>query len=471
MDLADEGQRAEWRRHLGEMFRGRKVIAGLGPLAAFARWVAVLRESGAERPLLLATGLGAGPTPEIDPGDVVMLETGSYPSMTEELRAHDELARNLPAEVASAIDAYDPEREAVWLLGPFVVNEPIDGRPVYGGRPAAWLALEDKLLVEDVWRQAEVPHVGTLVVPVDGVKLREASASLDQGAGVVWAGDARDGFNGGGDFVRWVTSGDDRAAALRFFEPRCDRVRVMPLLEGVPCSIHGIVLPDGTAAFRPVELAIMRGAGRRFVYGGQGTTWDPPASDREAMRDAVRRTGEHLRERVGYRGAFGIDGVLTADGFRPTELNTRMSGGLNTLARAVDEDAFVLLQFASLAGRDPEVTVSGLEEWALTAMDANRSAKAIAISDRRIVEKETEIPVTWTGRELATAEPRAAADATLQVAPTPIGTFCRLVGDVLQEGDRLGPLNAALLRYLDAELGAAFGEVTPAPDVRTVLAP
>ena len=50
----------------------------------------------------------------------------------------------------------------------------------------------------------------------------------------------------------------------------------MPLSEGVPSSAHGMVLPDGTAAFRPVELAILRGAQRWFVYGGQGTTWDRP---------------------------------------------------------------------------------------------------------------------------------------------------------------------------------------------------
>ena len=37
----------------------------------------------------------------------------------------------------------------------------------------------------------------------------------------------------------------------RFFLTRCDRVRVMPFLDGVPCSIHGLVLPDGTAAVPP----------------------------------------------------------------------------------------------------------------------------------------------------------------------------------------------------------------------------
>ena len=50
----------------------------------------------------------------------------------------------------------------------------------------------------------------------------------------VWSGDARDGFNGGGNYVRWVLDEADRDAARGFFRPRCDRVRVMPFLDGVP---------------------------------------------------------------------------------------------------------------------------------------------------------------------------------------------------------------------------------------------
>ena len=65
----------------------------------------------------------------------------------------------------------------------------------------------------------------------------------------------------------------------------------MPFLEGIPCSIHGVVFhPD-------------------------------------------RRVGAGLRERVGYRGAFTVDGVLAAQGFLPTELNPRLGAGLSTMTR------------------------------------------------------------------------------------------------------------------------------------------
>ena len=161
----------------------------------------------------------------------------------------------------------------------------------------------------------------------------------------------------------------------------------MPFLEGVPCSIHGLVLPDGTAVFRPVELAILRGSGRRFLFGGLGTTWDPPAADREAMRSLARDVGEHLREIAGYRGAFGIDGVLGRDGFRPTELNTRFAAGLASLARNLDPTLVQLVQLNLLAGRDPGVDVESLESWALPALDADRFARAVAVSPRQVVER------------------------------------------------------------------------------------
>jgi hypothetical protein len=86
------------------------------------------------------------------------------------------------------------------------------------------------------------------------------------------------------------------------------------------------------------------------------------------------------------------------------------------------------------------------------------------MSRRRVVEEAVALPVVWDGATL-----RRAADgdgATVQVGPSAVGAFCRLKDDLLSPGERLGPLNAALLRFLDDELGTGFGPVEAAPDVR-----
>ena len=465
MDLSDDATRDRLRGHLGELFRQRRVVCGIAPLAAFTDWVSLLRAAGAHRPLLVVTAVGAGPVPGDEDAEVVHLELDATATMTEDLRRQDAVAHHLPASVRAAVDSYDPECEALWLVGPFVGTAPIDGRPVVGGRPEPWTALEDKLVADAVWDVVGGDRAPSVVVPVDPEALADAADRLDLGDGTVWAGDARDGFNGGGDFVRWVADEHDAAQALAFFAPRCNRVRVMPFLEGVPCSIHGLVLPDGTAVFRPVELAILRGARHSFVYGGQGTTWDPPDGDRAQMRELARRTGEHLREAVGYRGAFGIDGILTADGFRPTELNARMSGGLASLAQVVDPGLFTLLQVNLAAGRDPGVTTAEVEAWALPRMDGERLLKAIAMSPRQVAEEPFDVHVRWDGERLHRSW--SETGWSVSVGPNSAGTYCRLRTPAAPApGTRAADLNVALMRWLDEELGTGFGPVHAPPDVR-----
>lgn len=471
MDLTDAATRAALTARLGERYAGRPVLLGPVVLAGATSTVAWLREIGCPV-LVVATARGAGPVP--GPGDCVVVDVvpPRTASVTDELRVVDRLAHDLPAHAVEAVEAFDPDRRGTWLVNAFVTtDEPILGRPVAGGRPAAFLALEDKLLAEEVWAAAGVRTAPHRVVAVeDAAGLARASAELATPLGVVWSGDARDGFNGGGDYVRWVLDDGDRVTARAFFAPRCDRVRVLPFLDGVPCSIHGMVLPDGTAAFRPVEIAMLRsergserGRGRRFVYGGLGTTWDPPAADREAMRDVVRRVGAHLRAAHGYRGAFGVDGVLGADGFRPTELNTRMSAGLGVVA-SLDQRFFTLLQHALVAGEDPGVGVADLEAL-VPLMDEHRSGKVVAMAPGTHLGRDESYPVAWDGAAFSRAGHETGN--TLVAADTASGLFAKVEPCVaLVPGQRLAPVNAALLDFVDRTYGTGLGPVGVAPDVR-----
>ena len=53
----------------------------------------------------------------------------------------------------------------------------------------------------------------------------------------------------------------------------------------------------------------------RATYLGRGRR------SRDEIRAAAAAVGTELQSRVGYRGAFCIDGILTPTGFYPTELN------------------------------------------------------------------------------------------------------------------------------------------------------
>jgi hypothetical protein len=262
-----------------------------------------------------------------------------------------------------------------------------------------------------------------------------------------------------------VRDATDRAEALAFFRARCDRVRVLPFLEGVPCSIHGFVLPDGTAALRPVEIVVLRDpATGRFTYSGLGTTWDPPAADREQMREAVRRVGAHLQRHHGYRGAFGIDGVLSADGFRPTELNPRMSAGATAVGE-VDRRFFTFLQAALVAGADTGLTVADVEGL-VPEMDEHRTGKVICVGQGRTVDHEESYPVAWDGVAFTRADTETGN--VFSIGATPSGLFAKVDPcTAVAPGRRLAPVNAALVAYVDATYDAGLGAVEPAPDVRS----
>ena len=466
-DLTDPAVRAEVTDRLGALWAGRPVVLGPFVLAGATPYVAWFRDLGCPV-LVVTTTRGAGPVPPEGDCEVVMVAPPATASMTEELRTHDRLAHRLPDAVRAAVDAFDPERRGTWFATPFVTtDEPIDGRPVTGGRPTAFLALEDKMLADEVWDAAGVERASYRLLEVDDdAGLGAASDELETPLGVVWTGDARDGFNGGGNFVRWLRDDDDRTRAQAFFRPRCDRVRVMPVLEGVPCSIHGFVLPDGTAALRPVEIVVLRDpATRTFRYSGLGTTWDPPAADREAMRAAVHRVGAHLQRAHDYRGAFGIDGVLTADGFRPTELNTRMSAGATTVSE-VDRRFFTFLQAALVAGVDTGLTAADVEDL-VPAMDAQRTGKVLCVGEGTRAVDDDSYPLSWDGSAFARAT--GETGNLFSIGSTASGFFAKVDPcSALVPGRRLAPVNAALSAYVDATYGVGFGALEPAPDVRVV---
>jgi hypothetical protein len=290
---------------------------------------------------------------------------------------------------------------------------------------------------------------------------------MNRGSGTVWAGDAREGIHGGAHLIRWVRSDSDLSDALRFFSERCDRVRIMPFLEGIPCSIHGLVFPDDMVTIRPVELITLRPKdGTKFLYAGAATYWDPSDADREYMRAVARRVGEAYRAQVGP-GTFTVDGVMTEDGFRPTELNPRFGAGLSVMARGLPDLPLILICQALQGGEELDYRPRELEAMLVQGADTHRSGGGWTTMSK--VERESrEHTLSHIDGGYRLASPGEPADATLLIGPSNIGGFVRFTPEPTRMaiGGSVAPKVVAAFALADREFGTELGSLSAARQVR-----
>lgn len=434
--------------------------------AAYTQAIRDLRAKGLSRPLLLAGSPGTGDLPTEDEAEVVLLGL-SADSMMGGIRGFHEALRSLPPEVTARIDAWDPGHEArvmaSFLDSDFVIGD----RRTWGSRPGAWITLEDKTTVDALWDAAGIARAPSEVVPARRSDLAAASHRVAAGSAVVWAGDNREGWHGGAEYTRFVADPDDAADTVAFLAAHSDRVRVTPFLDGVPCSIHGMVFPATVAVFRPVELVVFRSPGSdRFRYASVATSWDPPPEVRTAMREAARRVGDHLRGAVGYRGVFTMDGVATADGWLPTELNPRFGAGLAPVARASGIPLLGLhrlLVAGDANGMDP----AEIEHLAVTAADATRSLSGFVLVPHPIDTTE-EVRVSWDGAALRLVG-AGEGNATIARGPAATGGMVRFTLDpaAIVPGTQAAPIVAAAFAAIDDLWGTAIGSLIPATPARS----
>jgi RimJ/RimL family protein N-acetyltransferase len=438
---------------------GRPVVLAGIPVAATPGWIEQLRSLGAGRVLVVGTTLGTGGLPDPDHAEWIDLDLRASDPI-DEFRQFERLAADPPVAMAEALDRFDPQRDALVLVAPFQAVTAIGGRPVAGGRRPEWVALEDKTTNDALFDRAGVDRPRCeIVAAADRAALGAAASRLDGGQGTVWSGDARQGFNGGGTFVRWVTDEAQADSAQRWFADRCRRVRVAPFLEGTPCNIHGFATDDGLAVFRPVEAMTLRSADPPSLhYGGAATFFDPPEADRARMRIVARRVGSLLRDEVGFLGGYTIDGVLTEDGFRPTELNPRLGAGFRPLVGGVPELPFLALHWAVAAGWPCPVAPGELEETVTAAADAHRGGGGW-VAGRTRWRETREHPVSVDDHGCEAAADVGEANGVVTTGPSSQGSFIRFTAtpDVTPVGPPLAQRAAAAFAWADRELGAGIG--------------
>lgn len=447
------------RSQEADRLRGRKVIVFAPVLAATATRVEHYRQLGVTAQLVVTFGDGTGPLPSGD--DLTVVRTGygaPVRSATDELSAWTRLLDDPPVEVLEAVERFDPTGAALVIsTTPTASPRLIFGRASFGGRSAADEALEDKTLCGPIFTAAGLATAPEEIVAADRRSLRAGAARLDEGAGVVISADASHGLNGGASKVWWLRPGAEPEPILERVCASGRTARVMPFLEGQPCSIHGIVTDQGVLILRPVELCMLRPVGGTgFVQAGISSWWDPSAAQRHQMRAAARATGEVLARVHGYRGAFGIDGILTAEGFRAHELNPRFSGGISALNKGVDVPLNLLDQTVR-SGVHLDFDADAVEQRLLDELDAHRFGTAYLSTGSVSPSETTTVLVTGTPDELRSCDDEGAAVGRLELGPAAMGGLVRFTPHRCTPGTRLTQWAAAALELADSLWHNDFG--------------
>jgi hypothetical protein len=289
---------------------------------------------------------------------------------------------------------------------------------------------------------------------------------LNRGDGTVWAGDATEGFNGGAEYLRWVRRSEDLPEAESFFAAHCEYVRVMPFLEGIPCSVHGFIHGGDVAVFRPVEQLTLRTPTNRFRYSGTASYWDPPDTDREDMRRLARCVAAELSKRVGYRGGFTVDGVLTGDGFRPTELNARFGAGMTPV---IGDSSVPLGLIQTIAVEDPDadLRVAEFEALVLQAADAKRGGGCYTVIPERRTETESHPLVERDGCFAFAADGEEPAGSLL-LGPSGVGGLVSFQPDAAKVpvGPPFAPTAVRAYAFADEHFGTRLGPLEAAREAR-----
>ncbi|WP_199440777.1 ATP-grasp domain-containing protein [Umezawaea beigongshangensis] len=448
---------------LGKLFGNRPVVLAGG--TRLSKRVAELHQLGARRSLVLTTDDHA---PLHDSEVARWVPLGFTGGLTaSEQRRLTRVLVDPDRRTRDLLDDFDPAGEALVISTPYVETPEFAGRPILNHRRPAWVALENKTTVDALWDDLSARRAPAVVAGVDEAELWRATEMLDRGAGVVWSGDGPS-INGGANFVRRVRSREEADAAFAVLAPKCDFIRVMPFLEGIPVSVHGVVFPDGTAVLRPVEMVVPRRAGAaRFLYAGCASYYDPPARIRDEMRNLARRVGEELRGSVGYRGVFTLDGIATEDGFLPTEINTRYGGAMVLFEDALPTLPISLVQAALVAGHDVGVSSLDFEALVLSASDEFRST-SVGANVRAVRQTETwERGVVFTEWSCRWAHPDEVAHGLLRLRPAPLGGRLELELDrtVVPPGRAVVPLTVSAFALADQDWGTGLGPLEPAVPV------
>jgi hypothetical protein len=356
-----------------------------------------------------------------------------------------------PGWLTSQADAFDTQRAATLLL-PDPLDPPQTGaRRGFGRRSPVWRVLENKTIVDTLWDTMSIPRARSIVAD-SPANLAQLGGLVDQGAGVVCAVQPGDGSgSAGGDGIYWWSSQPPPTVQSAV---RDARVRLMPLLPGLPTRLHGLVTTSDVIPFPPLEVVALPRLDRgTFLCAGTA----PMLGEHGELLAITEHAGQVLRDRIAYRGAFSIDGILTTAGFRPTDLNARLTSAME----AVPSPLRIRLHLANMLAReDAELDPHALRTLARTVFGrpANYTLYGAATTAN---DRPRAALVRWQGEHLRVAD-GGQAHGQLTISPSLRGWLltAKLRVEHLLPNRSLNSLAPQVFELSDAVLGTDFGALT-----------
>jgi hypothetical protein len=470
MPLSDEivqARVAYYRALIESIIAGKRWIVADGILVSGARMGENLVKLGADKVLVVAGSRGTGEVAEAEGMEALVLGLEA-PDLMTSIRMADQLLSNLPDHALQTIDAFDPTGEAQALGTIWLTGQTIAGRPLLGCRPSSWQAYESKMVADALWKRVGIQHAPHAIVPAALDPLRAAAAKLDQGMGTVWVGDNREGWHGGATMLRWIRSDADMAPAAEFLAAHCAQARVMPFLDGIPCSIHAFVTEDEVRSVRPCEMLVYRQEDTSSLhYAGAATNWIPSETQSAQMHDAVRRVGTQIRAEVGYRGSFTLDGICNQDGFFPTEINPRYGGALGRMSASMPDLPLYLIHTAIASGIQLDYRLEELVDLIASEAHSKPMIRAMALLPGVTGMPEEKLGIARSDEGWETTEDEAPL-GTIEIGPSPTGSiiFAKLETEAVPHGDSAAPALGEVLMFACRHWGLELPSLTAAPDLR-----
>ncbi|MDQ7903502.1 hypothetical protein RB614_03110 [Phytohabitans sp. ZYX-F-186] len=349
-------------------------------------------------------------------------------------------------------DRFDPDGHALLLI-PDPLDPPRAGdRPRLGRRHPTWRVFEDKTVVDTLWDLLGVPRA-TSVVADSRQDLATLGPLVDHGAGVVCATQPpADVSAAGGDGLWWWRAESPRRKRLG----GRTRLRLMPLLEGRPVRLHGLIFRSSVLAFPPMDIvSLPRLDHGTFLLAGAVPATHSCTSE---LAELTGRIGTQLRATLSYRGAFSVDGILTVDGFRPTDFNPRLTSAIEAAPSAQR----VRLHAANLLLREGiDLDVTTVEPLVGQLFGTRQTFTLYGAAATAKDNASRRIGLRWQETRLVAAESAPEEHGHISIATSLRGWLvtANLAAPHLPAASPLAVLAPQVFRLCDEHLGTDFGHL------------